>query len=241
MKNGKNIAALVAGGVAGFLVDKLAKNNPKKGVFAGAVGATIATATNQSQAALVAQGFGLYNLSRLAMPPKTQITLGRVRNPVQKETAEPEAGKKVKVYFSPWFEPYREGENGKLRTNFFEHIKPGRAGKYAEAGLYFIRDVDNGDIVYIGRSEQDLYNRLYRHFQKHHARYATHTYPKWGYEVQVLQVDPANEKYIPGLERYYILRENPRDNIEKLELFNQENDWEGIDSSGFDPPEDTPF
>lgn len=236
----KNMVALLAGGVAGFVIDKLANNDPKKGVFAGAACSTIAAAANQGEAALAAQGFGLYNLSRLAMPPKTQITLGRVRHPQKKETAEPEAGKKVKVYFSPWFEPYRE-ENGKLRTNFFEHVKPGRAGKYAEKGLYFIRDTDNGDIVYIGRSGVDLYNRLYRHFQKHHAEHATHTYAKFGYQVQVLQVDPANEKYIPALEQHYILRENPRDNIEKLDLFLSQSNDEGIDSSGFEPQEDVPF
>lgn len=217
----KNLVALGAGGLAGWLLKETTQQSPKQGVLVGAVGATVASAAQAPKTGLFMQGITLYSLSRAIQPIGRQKcgeqalvygTLGRVSRPQKTDTVEG-----TEVYFSRWFEPYRE-EDGKLRTNFFEYITPGNAGKYNESGLYFIRDKDTRQIVYIGRSggneRGDLYNRLYRHFQKHHPKYAATTYPKFGYEVQIAQVDTQNNPRIPELEEHYILSENPRDNIE---------------------------
>lgn len=249
----KNLGALFAGGLAGYILKELTQQSPKQGVLVGAVGATVASAAQAPKTGLFMQGITLYSLGRAIQPIGRQKcgeqalvygTLGRVSRPQKTDTVEG-----TKVYFSRWFEPYKEGEDGKLRTNFFEYITPGNAGKYAESGLYFIRDKDTRELVYVGRSggyneRGDLYNRLYRHFQKHHPKYAATTYTKWGYEVQIAQVDERNIQRIPELEQHYILSENPRDNIEKLELFregNQGAEESQPDSSGWEQETEAPF
>lgn len=144
-------------------------------------------------------------------------TLGRVLQPIKRENIRLQTGDVVKVYYSEQFEPYTTRDNGKTGTSLFMHLSDRNrdGGKYSQIGVYIIRD-SSEKIVYVGYSSNNLYSRLYRHFQAHDAKHAVHVYPKFaGYTVQIVQLENGKENLASELEKYFILSLQPRDNIQK--------------------------
>lgn len=106
--------------------------------------------------------------------------------------------------------PYKK--NG--RTNFPESQK--------RKGVYLIRV--NGVIRYIGHSASDLYKTMYRHFQSWEDKNQVRvTYQHWlnqaRYDIKVRLVFTNTAKQAKALEKALILKYRPKDNPDKLDLF----------------------
>lgn len=86
-----------------------------------------------------------------------------------------------------------------------------------KSGVYLVKSIRTGDIVYIGYSGSNIYKTMYRHFQSWNDPTQTRvTYPKKGYIVRVVLTTPKRAQW---LERALILKYKPKDNPDKLELF----------------------
>ena len=79
------------------------------------------------------------------------------------------------------------------------------------SGVYLIKE--NGKIVYIGKSGNNLYRTLYRHFERWTAKYYVVTYKEemWrnNYTVRIVF---CTSNQADRLEKYLIKRHDPRDN-----------------------------
>lgn len=120
--------------------------------------------------------------------------------------------KAVKTRF---LEPYKENEKGHLVSNlpFLDNAKQ-------QSGVYFIQSKRTGKIVYIGYSESKLYRTIFRHFQQwtdiQRAVKTRFTYSKTRYKIRVIMTTP---KRAALLEKYLIIKHNPRDNAIKYESY----------------------
>jgi Uri superfamily endonuclease len=90
-------------------------------------------------------------------------------------------------------------------------------------GVYIIKE--NNVIVYIGKSNYDLYKTLYRHFQRwNDKRLYRVTYIDYmssnSYLCAVIPTSDILET--DDLEKRLIFQEQPRDNREKYEKYNNE-------------------
>lgn len=115
-------------------------------------------------------------------------------------------GQKVVILKSIWFAPYdKQG-----RTNLSKVTK-------RQKGLYFIIDRNTRRLVYIGYSFGSLYKTLYRHFETwNHPGQPVVTYSQRSrYLISVVM---CNSTKIALLERYYIMKLRPRDNIKQYSL-----------------------
>ena len=103
-------------------------------------------------------------------------------------------------------DPYRR-VGDKYRTNLPLKRGDGRSG------VYLIKDKADGKIVYVGFSNGNLYDTLYRHFQfwKDISRTCKvrFTYPKEGCLVRIIFTTPSRASV---LEKWLISRILPRDN-----------------------------
>jgi hypothetical protein len=122
-----------------------------------------------------------------------------------------------------FFKPYFKNTNGKdactLKANALTD----------KAGVYFIRSMRTGKIVYVGHSTTQLHKTIYRHFQEWNdrqqngRRFERKTYSKYGYEVRFIKTTAAQAE---RLERYFIQKLKPRDNPLKYELAFGKSDYE---------------
>jgi excinuclease UvrABC nuclease subunit len=88
-----------------------------------------------------------------------------------------------------------------------------------KAGVYLIRDKHTFDIVYIGMSQTNIYDALYRHFQKWSDVVQRVVFQdRENYEVRVIICETPQQAVIT--ERRLIKRLNPSENHEFYE------DWE---------------
>lgn len=86
-----------------------------------------------------------------------------------------------------------------------------------KSGVYLIKE--NGTLVYIGMSGMNIYRTMYRHFQAwHHRQQEVITYQsrlsRNKYIVRVILCTPVQAN---RLERYLILKHQPRDNDMKYQ------------------------
>jgi len=140
--------------------------------------------------------------------------------------------------------PYKLTPSGRnvLNINALSHNTP-------QAGVYFIKENKSNTIVYVGYSVSNLYKTITRHFQSwtdiQRAVKTRFTYPKYGYSVKIIFTTPTEAAL---LEKYFILKLQPRDNTIKYEnyLFPDElNQAEKIVNNDYiflsNTTEDTPF
>jgi excinuclease UvrABC nuclease subunit len=87
-----------------------------------------------------------------------------------------------------------------------------------KSGVYFIKKRGDTKPRYVGRSGSDLYKTITRHFQSWNDRTQERvTYPQKNiYLVRVILCSPKDAAF---LELMYILKNKPKDNIMKYELF----------------------
>lgn len=106
--------------------------------------------------------------------------------------------------------------------------KPGKTS-YPEtikkSGVYLIKE--NGILVYVGMSGNNLYRTMYRHFEAwYHKQQEVVSYQsrlsRHKYTVRVILCTPAQAA---RLERYLVLKHNPRDNDLKYKGY-QLNAWD---------------
>ena len=99
-----------------------------------------------------------------------------------------------------WIEPY-DGD----KTNF--------TSTQNKSGVYLIKE--NGSIVYVGYSKNNLYRTMYRHFETWNANQTVQTYngKNGNYKCRVLLTTPAQAM---KLETALIVKHQPRDNEKKL-------------------------
>lgn len=118
-----------------------------------------------------------------------------------------------------WFSPYVRSASGAVRCTIDRSA-------YMRPGVYFIKEVSTGKIVYVGSASADLYKTMYRHFQtwtdksRGRAGWDRTTYPKFG--AVKCRIITCTEKQAARWERYYILKLSPRDNpikYQALSLF----------------------
>jgi excinuclease UvrABC nuclease subunit len=111
--------------------------------------------------------------------------------------------------------PYKLTPSGRnvLNINALSHNTP-------QAGVYFIKENKSNTIVYVGYSVSNLYKTITRHFQSwtdiQRAIKTRFTYPKYGYSVKIIFTTP---KEAALLEKYFILKLQPRDNTIKYENY----------------------
>jgi len=115
-------------------------------------------------------------------------------------------------------------ENKTVRR--LKYLPPYRAERKTEfttaqnrSGVYLIKE--DSHIVYIGMSKKNLYGTLYRHFQAwSHSRQRVVTYQNQlkykYYSVRVIFCTPSQAV---RLERYLIIKNQPRDNAEKYDNY----------------------
>ena len=73
-----------------------------------------------------------------------------------------------------------------------------------KSGVYIIKSIRTGKIVYIGHSQSDLYKTMYRHFQSWNDESQIRTtYPKKGYTVRIVLTSKTRAKW---LEKALILK-----------------------------------
>lgn len=85
------------------------------------------------------------------------------------------------------------------------------------SGVYFIREKKTGKVVYIGYSERQLRRTIYRHFQAwNDKRQERFTYNPEAHQVRLIITTPGRARI---LEKYLILKAQPRDNSLKYENY----------------------
>ena len=119
--------------------------------------------------------------------------------------------KKAKGLKTRFVEPYKKNENGVLKPNL-----PYLRYDKIQSGVYLIKSERTGNIVYVGVSETNLYRTIYRHFQQwtdiSRTKQTRFTYKKEGYKVRVIFTTKSRALI---LEKYLILKINPKDNPRK--------------------------
>ena len=113
-----------------------------------------------------------------------------------------------------------------------------------QTGVYFIFDKKEPDkIVYIGYSGSCLYTALNRHFQQWNDKTQKRfVYPR-DYKVRVILTTPGRAAL---LEKYLILKLNPRDNLQKYENYLSESEVKRVEEiskniSNATESDDVPF
>lgn len=125
-----------------------------------------------------------------------------------------------------FYDPYRKDGN-KVKTNL-----PNLKVSTNASGVYFIKDKETGEIVYIGYSKSSLYKTIYRHFQEwtdsSRRRKKRFTYPKFGYSVRIIYTTTERAWL---LEKYLILKMKPRDNNLKYETYLSEEQQANVEET----------
>lgn len=120
-----------------------------------------------------------------------------------------ELTEKPKAIQSKFIPPYRK-EKGKLKNNLSFLCT-----RCHTSGVYLIRDTATGKVIYVGYSASNLYKTILRHFQEWNDRQQRrYVYSKTGYTVRVILTTKARAAL---LEKYLIVKMQPRDNKEKYD------------------------
>jgi hypothetical protein len=108
-----------------------------------------------------------------------------------------------------------------------------------KTGVYLIKE--NGKIVYIGYSLNDLYKTMYRHFQTwNHTGQEVVSYNAKGSDTYTVRVVYCTPSQADRLERYLIRKHKPRDNKYIYELnFRDRNTGEQYENSDPQTPKFT--
>ena len=134
------------------------------------------------------------------------------------------------VYKQKLQRPYKKGTN---KCTFDIRNYP---------GVYMIYS-DSKELLYVGYSGSDVYKALYRHFQSWNDKTQQRfTYSKAGHRCRVIWT--STEKAAFDLENSLILRLKPRDNLTKLDTYQQraaDIQKEYLDAETIKPSEDCPF
>jgi excinuclease UvrABC nuclease subunit len=113
---------------------------------------------------------------------------------------------------------------------------------YQKAGVYLIKSLRTGNIVYIGHSSSNLKKTLYRHFQEWNERQKQRiTYGKYAYEIRVIYTTPTRA---PQIEKFLIQKFKPRDNENFYENDTVKDFTNDLDNKNFfliDIDEELPF
>lgn len=112
---------------------------------------------------------------------------------------------------SKWIAPYTENKRGTLVPSIKD------CWTCAQAGVYLIRHIQSGSVVYVGSSTTQLKKTIYRHFQQWTDRqqstgrqFERKTYPKKGYyEIRFIKCTAAQAL---KLEQALIIKLQPKDN-----------------------------
>lgn len=144
-------------------------------------------------------------VGKLGWGAVSTVTLGNLYN---KKNAVGEIGAMKKHRYIPVYtERPREGKRGKSNLGFAKD----------KSGVYLIKE--NGKIVYVGQSQNNLYRTITRHFQDWNDRRSpdrvTYRYKmdRNRYTVRIVFVSPSRAL---KLEEMLIKRHRPRDNAAKL-------------------------
>ena len=128
---------------------------------------------------------------------------------------------------TPWFDPYDKAGKCNLKDT--------------GTGVYLIQK--ESKLLYIGFSGKDVKKTMYRHFQSWDDRKQQRfTYPKTGCRVRIIWV--STEKAAFDLENSLILRLKPKDNLNKLDTYQQrakDFEKEYLDAETIKPDEPCPF
>ncbi len=118
--------------------------------------------------------------------------------------------KEIPLTLSQWFAPY----NARNKTNFSKITSE-------KFGVYFIREKQSKEVVYIGYSKNNLYKALYRHYQyyKDSGYQIRNNYERDETEVMIATTSKANAY---RLERHFILEYNPRDTTHRYKDYQNE-------------------
>jgi excinuclease UvrABC nuclease subunit len=126
-----------------------------------------------------------------------------------------------------WFDPY--DKSGKCNL------------KDTGAGVYLI--TRDSKLLYIGYSGTDVKKTMYRHFQSWNDKTQQRfTYSKQGTRARVIWTSTAKAAF--DLENSLILRLKPKDNINKLDTYQQrakDIEKEYLDAEQIKPDEPCPF
>lgn len=116
--------------------------------------------------------------------------------------------------------------------------RPVRAAR-GKAGVYLIRAKGAKNPCYIGHSKGNLYKTLLRHFQRwEDPTQVRVTYPQdAGYKVRIVTTTPTRAA---ALEKALIIKYRPKDNPDKLELFQLDN-LNRTEARALETFEDLPF
>lgn len=102
-----------------------------------------------------------------------------------------------------WFTAYKDGKRN----------LPFLKSKGGQSGVYFIKD-NNGTIIYIGYASENLYRTVFRHFTTWNDKQAERFVYPHSYKVRIVF---TTQKRAQLLEKYLIIKKNPRDNKLKYE------------------------
>lgn len=122
---------------------------------------------------------------------------------------------------SKWFDPYMQNAKGTVVPALQD------CWTCAQAGVYLIRHIQSGSVVYVGSSTTQLKKTIYRHFQEWTDKqrstgrqFERKTYPKQGYyQVRFIKCTAAQAL---KLEKALIIKLQPKDNPLKYDNLSKE-------------------
>lgn len=150
--------------------------------------------------------------------------------------------RRPRIKKSRWLPPYVSGRE----PAFMQYGKTTFEETRLRSGVYFIKD-ERGKLVYIGKSEKDLYRTLYRHFQKwNHPFQEVVTYRGRDLSLFRVRVILCSPKRATRLETHFLLEHNPPDNIEKIAALSADQstaaDRQAVNAAKIEPVDlDDPF
>lgn len=209
---------IIVGYFIAMLLKYLLPKAKHKVTFIGVVGSFI-TARNYPNLSTAFAGAALYDLGEQAgitFLSEEQQALGKIKKVLKVETIKTE-GQKFDVRMSEWFFPYEVNENGTRKTTLFQFLTK---NPNFEKGLYFIRDSDTKEYIYIGMAASEkrgLYERVYRHFQAATEGFNNAPYQAGengdNYQIRIVTINDPTKQRLEAIERYYHEVLNPIDSI----------------------------
>lgn len=117
--------------------------------------------------------------------------------------------------------PYVKTKEGNYKLNI-----PGLSSNRRQRGVYLIKSLQTGSVIYVGKSNSHLYKTLTRHFQDwNDKRQERFVYSKAGfYSVRVVFTN--TDKQTDLLEKALILKLHPRDNKSKVDFFSRNEEFQ---------------
>lgn len=216
MKVYQLVIFVLIGYCVAMLIKYFLPKTKHKVTFIGVVGSVI-TAKSYPRLSTALAGAALYDLGEqagLTFLSEEQRTLGKIKQVLKVETIKTE-GQTFKVKMSEWFFPYFVEKDKKRKTTLYQFLTK---NPNFEKGLYFIRDSDTRDYIYIGMAASDtrgLYERVYRHFQAATEGFNNMPYEAGengdNYQIRIVTINNPTKERLEAVERYYHNTLNPAD------------------------------